>query len=126
LSDLSSSDDAETNTPRGKVSNCPSSQNPSSIAAVRRTSTGSRKEQSKKSASLVVRNDDVSTLKKQVQQQQQQIQQQDTTVAAVCRKAVPKKSLQSPKWSNGWKFVGNPFEGKVFISVSNFIFFSII
>jgi hypothetical protein len=125
LSDLSSSDDTETNAPRGKVSSCPSSQNPSSITAVRRTSTGSRKDQSKKSASLVVRNDGVSTLKKQVQQQQQHLQQ-DVTVAALSRKAVPKKSLQSPKWSNGWKFEGDPFESKVFISVCNFIFISVI
>jgi hypothetical protein len=125
LSDLPSSDDAETNASRGKVSSCPSSQNPSSITAVRRTSTGSRKEQPKKSASLVLRNDGVSTLKKQVQQQQQ-VQQQDIMVAALSRKAVPKKSLQSPKWSNGWKFVGNPFESKVFISVCNFILLSII
>ncbi|XP_023722154.1 uncharacterized protein LOC111872450 isoform X2 [Cryptotermes secundus] len=109
LSDPSSNDDAETNASKGKGSSCPS-QNPSSIAAVRRTSTGSRKDQSKKSASLIVRHDGVPTLKKQVQQQQ------DMTVAALSRKAFPKKSLQSPKWSNGWKFVGNPFESKVFIS----------
>jgi hypothetical protein len=124
LSDQSSSDDTETNASRGKVSSCSSSQNPSSIAAVRRTSTGSRKDQSKKSASLVVRNDDVSTLKKQAQEQQQL--EQDMTVAvmtALCRKAVPKKLLQSPKWSNGWKFEGVPFESKVFVSVRNFILF---
>jgi hypothetical protein len=127
LSEPSSSDDAETNTPKGKVSSCPSSQKSSSIAAVRRTSTGSRKDQSKKSASPVVQNDGVSALKKQVQQQQQQqLQQHDIPVAALSRKAVPKKSLQSPKWSNGWKFEGTPFESKVFISVCNFIFFSVV
>jgi hypothetical protein len=123
LSDQSSSDDTETNAPRGKVSSCSSFQNPSSITAVRRTSTGSRKDQSKKSASSFVRNDSVSTLKKQAQQQQQQLQQDVTvaTMTAVSRKAVPKKSLQSPKWSNGWKFEGVPFESKVFISVRNFV-----
>lgn len=108
LSDLSSGDDTDTNASRGKVSSCPSS-----ITGVRRTSTGNRKDQSKKSASLVVRNDGVSTLKKQVPQQQ------DITVAAitaVSRKAGPKKLLQAPKWSNGWKFEGVPFESKVFIS----------
>jgi hypothetical protein len=123
LSDQSSGDDTETNAPRGKLSSCSSSQNASSTAAVRRTSTGSRKDQSKKSASIVAQNDDVSTLKKQAQQQQQQLQQ-DTTVAvmtALSRKAVPKKLFQSPKWSNGWKFEGVPFESKVFVSVCNFI-----
>jgi hypothetical protein len=122
-SDLSSSEDTETSACRGKGSSCPSSQNASSSAAVRRTSTGSKKDQSKKSASLVVHSDGVSVLKKQVQQQQQHLQQ-DLTVAALSRKAVPKKSLQSPKWSNGWKFEGDPFESKVFISVCNFILFS--
>lgn len=109
LSDLSSGDDTDTNASRGKVPSCPSS-----IAGVRRTSTGNRKDQSKKSASLVVRNDSVSTLKRQVPQQQ------DITVAAitaVSRKAGPKKLLQAPKWSNGWKFEGVPFESKVFVSV---------
>ncbi|XP_021916098.1 uncharacterized protein LOC110828084 isoform X2 [Zootermopsis nevadensis] len=113
LSDQSSSD-TETIASRGKVSSCSSFQNPSPITAVRRTSTGSRKDQSKKSASLVVRNDDISTIKKQTQQPQQ-----DTTVAvmtALSRKVVPKKLLQSPKWSNGWKFEGDPFESKVFVS----------
>jgi hypothetical protein len=122
LSDQSSCDDTETNAPRVKLSSCSSSQNSSSIIAVRRTSTGSRKDQPKKSATLAIRNDDVSTLKKEAEQQQQL--QQDMTVAvmtAVSRKAAPKKLLQSPKWSNGWKFEGVPFESKVFVSVRNFI-----
>jgi hypothetical protein len=114
-SDLLSGDDTEISTCRGKAS----SQNPSSVAAVRRTSTGSRKDQSKKCPPVAVRSV-VSTLKKQVQQQQ------DLTVATLSRKVAPKKSLQSPKWSNGWKFEGDPFESKVFISVCNFIFFSIV
>jgi hypothetical protein len=116
LSDLSSGDDTDTNASRGKVSSCPSL-----VTGVRRTSTGNRKDQSKKSASLVVRNDGISTLKKQVPQQQ------DITVAAITaisRKTGPKKLLQVPKWSNGWKFEGVPFESKVFVSVCNSILWS--
>jgi hypothetical protein len=70
---------------------------------------------------MVVRNDGVSTLKKQVPQQQ------DVTAAAitaVCRKAGPKKLLQVPKWSNGWKFEGVPFESKVIVSVCNSVLWS--
>ncbi|KAJ9598117.1 hypothetical protein L9F63_026779, partial [Diploptera punctata] len=32
------------------------------------------------------------------------------------RKSIPKKTLQLPKWSNGWQFEGEPFESKVFLS----------
>lgn len=111
-----SSDDADSNTPRGKASSCPSSQNPSSISTVRRASTGSRKDQSKKPGPPV-RNDGASSLKKQTQQQHAGSQDMATVVTLLSRKIAPKKPLQqSPKWSNGWKFEGDPFESKVFLS----------
>lgn len=33
----------------------------------------------------------------------------------------PRRSLQLPKWSNGWTWEGEPYEAKVFLNVSSFI-----
>lgn len=110
-----SSDDAESNTSRGKASSCPSSQNPSSISPIRRASTGSRKDQSKKPGPPVWI-DGASPPKKLTQQQHAGFQDMATAIALL-RKTAPKRPLQqSPKWSNGWKFEGDPFENKVFLS----------
>lgn len=35
---------------------------------------------------------------------------------------VPRKSLQCPRWSNGWTWEGEPFEGRVFLNVSTYLF----
>lgn len=36
----------------------------------------------------------------------------------------PRRSIQAPRWSNGWRWEGEPYEAKVFINVSFFSFFS--
>lgn len=33
---------------------------------------------------------------------------------------IPRKSLQHPRWSNGWVWEGEPYEAKVFLNVSKF------
>ena len=106
--DNSFSDDAEPNRHRGKASSCPGRVIPN-----RRTSVGSRKEPCRRINS-VFRNETVTSnhvLKKQTPQHQ------DMAVVGL-RKSNPKKNLQLPKWSNGWQFEGEPFESKVFLSVS--------
>ena len=101
-SDQSLSDDAEPNRRKAKAT-CP---------PVRRASVGSRKEPCRRNSSAS-KNDMVPhhALKKQAPQHQ------DLAVVTM-RKASFKKSLQLPKWSNGWKFEGEPVESKVFLSVS--------
>lgn len=34
---------------------------------------------------------------------------------------IPKRLSHTPKWSNGWSWEGNPFQGKVFLNVSSII-----
>lgn len=39
---------------------------------------------------------------------------------------VPRRSLHLPRWSNGWRWEGEPYESKVFLNVSTTTFFSIV
>lgn len=32
---------------------------------------------------------------------------------------IPRQTLSAPRWSNGWTWLGEPFQGKVFLNVSN-------
>ncbi|PSN49107.1 hypothetical protein C0J52_13650, partial [Blattella germanica] len=103
LSDRSSSDNVESHVPRAKVG-CSSS-----AMANRRISTGSRKDQPKKPTNMIV----PTIAKKQLHVPGAQ-ELGSVALMSYARKPAPRKSLQSPKWSNGWKFEGQPFESRVF------------
>lgn len=38
---------------------------------------------------------------------------------------LPRRTIVSPRWSNGWNWEGEPFQGKVFLNVSNSRHFSV-
>lgn len=44
------------------------------------------------------------------------------SVVALAVPKVPRRSIHAPKWSNGWSWEGEPYQGKIFLNVS---FFSI-
>lgn len=34
---------------------------------------------------------------------------------------IPRRTVTAPRWSNGWNWLGEPFQGKVFLNVSSFL-----